>query len=88
MNKEKQEQDKQVPVQLKILGNDLDELDSAIAILRDKLSTVLRDDLGSINDTEEDQDLVSLAAQIRGIDRRVRIVLSTVRYFSEACQLE
>lgn len=85
------EQEKQIPDQLKILDNDLNELDSAIAILRDKLSPVLRDDLisvnDSVNDTEEDQDLVPLAAQIRVFDRRLRIALSAVRYFSKACQL-
>lgn len=81
------EQEKQVSCQLKILSNDLDELDSAIAILRDKLLPVLTAELVSISDTEKDQDLVPLAAQIRGIDRRLRIALSTVRYFSEACQL-
>lgn len=92
MNKEQMktaeiEQEKQVPLQLKLLHNDLDELDTAVAILRDKLSPVLGDDLLSANDPEEDQDLVPLAAQIRGLDRRLRITLSVVRYFSEACQL-
>lgn len=81
------EQKKQVPLQLDVLCNDLDELETAIAILRDKLSPVLGDELRSVSDTEEDQDLVPLAARIRGVDRRLRIMLSTVRYFSEACQL-
>lgn len=81
------EEQKQVPYQLKLLCNDLDELETAIAILRDKLSRVLEDEPVSASDPKEDQNLVPLAAQIKGIDCRLRIMLSTVRYFSEACQL-
>ena len=82
------EKEKQVPRQLKLLDNNLNELDNAIEILRDKLSHVLNEDFLAAKDPEEDQDLVPLAAQIRGFDRRLCIMLSTVRYFSEACQLK
>ena len=90
MNKQEKStiRERQVPRYMSMIDYDLERIEKSLAVLRDNLVSVLKEDLSENEDDMEPKEvLVSFAGNLRGFHSRIKTILSTIDYMNEALEL-
>lgn len=86
--KEGKVRERQVPLYMGMIRENLEQTEKSLSVLRDSLGLVLKDQLPTVSENStEEENLVPFACDLRDFHQRMEIIVDTINYMNKALEL-